>query len=60
MLQPKDTDELNGYKNKTHIYAVYKKSILDFKTRIDWMWEDGKIYSMQMGSKRKLEQQSSY
>ena len=25
MLQPKDTDELNGYKNKTHIYAVYKK-----------------------------------
>ena len=25
MLQPKDTDWLNGYKNKTHIYAVYKK-----------------------------------
>ena len=24
MLQPKDTDWLNGYKNKTHIYAVYK------------------------------------
>ena len=23
--QPKDTDWLNGYKNKTHIYAVYKK-----------------------------------
>ena len=23
MLQPKDTDWLNGYKNKTHIYAVY-------------------------------------
>ena len=22
---------------------------------IDWKWEDGKIYSMQMGSKRKLE-----
>ena len=27
MLQPKDTDWLNGYKNKTHIYAVYKKNI---------------------------------
>ena len=25
MLQPKDTDWMNGYKNKTHIYAVYKK-----------------------------------
>ena len=25
MLQPKDTDWLNGYKNKTHIYVVYKK-----------------------------------
>ena len=22
---------------------------------IDWKWEDGKIYSMQMGSKRNLE-----
>ena len=28
---------------------------LDPKTHIDWKWEDGKIYSMQMGSKRKLE-----
>jgi len=25
MLQPKDTDWLNGYKNKTYIYGVYKK-----------------------------------
>jgi exonuclease III len=25
MFQLKDTDWLNGYKNKTHIYAVYKK-----------------------------------
>ena len=25
MLQPKDTDWLNGEKNKTHIYAFYKK-----------------------------------
>ena len=25
------------------------------KTHIDRKWEDGKIYSMQMGSKRKLE-----
>ena len=26
---------LDGYKNKTHIYAVYKKPILDLKTHID-------------------------
>jgi len=26
MLQPKDTDWLSGYKNKTHIYAVYNFS----------------------------------
>ena len=25
MLQPKDISSLNGYKNKTHIYAVYKR-----------------------------------
>ena len=55
MLQPKETDWLNVYKNKNHIYAVYKKPTPDLKTHIDWKWEDGKIYSMQMGSKRKLE-----
>ena len=32
MLQPKDTDWLNGYKNKTHVYAVYKKPTSDLKT----------------------------
>ena len=26
---------LNGYKNKTHIYAVYKKLTSDLKTHID-------------------------
>ena len=29
MLQPKDTDWLNGYKNKTLIYAVYRKTTSD-------------------------------
>ena len=53
MLQPKDTDWLNGYKNKTHIYAVYKKPTSGLQTHIDWKWEDGKIYSMEMGSKKK-------
>ena len=29
MLQPKDTNWLNGYKNETLIYAVYKKPTSD-------------------------------
>ena len=29
MLQAKDTDWLNGHKNKIHIYAVYKKPTSD-------------------------------
>ena len=32
MLQAKGADWLNGYKNKTHIYAVYKKPTADLKT----------------------------
>ena len=30
----KDTDWLNEYKNKTHIYAVYKKQTSDLKTHL--------------------------
>ena len=35
MIQLKDTDGLNGYKNKTHIYAVYKKLTSDLNTYVD-------------------------
>ena len=35
MCQTKDTDWLNRYKNKTHIYAVYKKPTTDIKMHID-------------------------
>ena len=35
MLQPKDIDWLNGYKNKTRIYAVYKRPISDLGTHTD-------------------------
>ena len=45
---PKDTDWLNGYKNKTHIYAVYKRPTSGLETHTDWKWVDGKRYSMQM------------
>ena len=36
VFQSKDTDWVNGYKNKTNIYAVYKKPTSDLKTHIDW------------------------
>ena len=44
MFQPKETDWLNRYKNKTHIYAVYKKPTSDLKTHIDWKRKDEKIF----------------
>ena len=42
MFQTKDKDWLNGYKSKTHIYAVYKEPTSDLKTHIDWKWENEK------------------
>ena len=60
MLQLKDTDWPNRYKNQTHIYAVYKKPTSDPGTYTDWKWEDGKRCSVQTEIKRKLEQQYSY
>ena len=35
MLQTEDTDCLNGYKNKTCIYAAYKRLTLNLKTHTD-------------------------
>ena len=54
MLQPKDIDWLKGYKNKTCIYAVYKRPTSDLGTHTDWKWGDGKRYYTQMEIKRKL------
>ena len=36
IFQPKDTDWPNGYKNKTYIYAVYKRPASDPRTHTDW------------------------
>ena len=55
MLQPKDTGLLNDYKNKTHIYAVYRRPTSDLGTHTDWKWGDGKRYSIHVEIKRKLE-----
>ena len=60
MLQTKDINWLNEYKNKTHIYAVYKRPTSVLETHTDWKWEDGKRYSMQVEIKRKPDRQFSY
>ena len=57
MPQPKDKDWLNGYKNKTPIYVVYKRPTSNQETYTNWKWRDGKSYFMQMDTKRKQEQQ---
>ena len=50
MLQLKDTDWLNGYKNKTHIYAVYKSPTSNLETHSKTGWK--KIFHAQ-GNKKK-------
>ena len=37
-------------KQDPYICCLYMLSTSGLKTHIDWKWEDGKIYSMQMGN----------
>ena len=50
--QPKDKDWLNGYKNKTPIYVVYKRPTSKQGTHTDWKWRAGKSYSTQIDQKK--------
>ena len=52
MPQPKDKDWLNGCKNKTPIYVVYKRSTSKQGTHTDWNWRAGKRYSTQIDQKK--------
>ena len=55
MLQPKDTGVLNGYKNKTYLYAVYKRPTSDLghiQTKSEGMEKD---IPCKWKSKKKLE-----
>ena len=54
MLEPKDTDWLNGYKRRP-IYMLSTRNTLQTSRHIKTENERMGIYSMQMGSKRKLE-----
>ena len=44
MPQPKDKDWLNGYKNKTPIYAVYKRPTSNQGTHADWKWRAEEMF----------------
>ena len=57
MLQPKDMDWLNGYRNKTPMNASYKRLTSDLEPYINWKWGHGKMYLMQIEIKRKPEWQ---
>ena len=35
MLQPRDTDRLNGYEKKNYIYAVYKRPTSVLRTHTE-------------------------
>ena len=52
MPQPKDKNWLNGYKNKTPIYAAYKRPTSKQETQTDWKWRAGKRYFTQMEKKK--------
>ena len=42
MLQSKDTDCLNRYKNKTHIYTIYRRPTSDPEAHTEQKLEGGK------------------
>ena len=52
MLQPKDTDWLNGYKKKTHIYAVYQRPTSDLGTHTDKVRGWKKIFHVNGNQKK--------
>ena len=55
MPQPKDKDRLNGYKNKTPIYVVYKRPTSRLETNTDWKWRAGKKIFQWNGDQKKAE-----
>ena len=56
---PSPKDWLNGYKDKTRIYAAYKRLTSKQGTHTDWKWRAGKRYIMQIETKGKQEWQYS-
>ena len=59
MPQAKDTEWLNGYGNKTHINAAYKRPTSDLRIRTNWKSGNEERYSTQMGIKKKKKKTGS-
>ena len=52
MPQPKDKDWLNGCKNKTPIYAAYKRPTSKQGIHTDWKWRAGEIFQANRDQKK--------
>ena len=52
MPQPKDKDWLNGYKNKTLIYVVYKTPTWKQGTHTDWKWGAENVFHANRDQKK--------
>ena len=53
MNPPKRAYWLNGYKNKTHINAAYKRANSDLETHTDKKQKDGKMLFYVKGNQKK-------
>ena len=53
MPQPKDKDWPNGYKNKTPLYAAYKRPTSKQGTHTDWKWRAEKKIFHANGDQKK-------
>ena len=60
MPQPKDKDWLNGFKNKTPIYAVYKRPHLKTRDTYRLKVEGWKNIFQANADQKKQEEQYSY
>ena len=52
MLQPKDLEQLNIYKNETCVQGAYKRPTSDPGTQTDWKWGDGKSILCKQNQKK--------
>ena len=53
MIPSKDTGYQTGYKSKTHLYAVYRRLILDLRTPTAQKWKVGEPFTIQIGPQKK-------
>ena len=52
MHQPQGIDWMNSYRNKTHIYVLYKRLTSVLGTHADWKWGNGKCIPCKWNQKK--------